>query len=575
MALTRNMPRRSQRRFVNKDFTVTDWDKIAPYYDQLLEAPLDTVEQTVQWLLQMSELEFVLNEDKAWRYISMTRNTADVDVRQRYQFYVGEILPHAAVKVNALLKKLYQSPGFSMLDPEQYKILIRSTRKRIELFRAENIPILTEISQESRRFDEIAAGFVVEENGETLTLQQAASLMEGKDRDYREKIFRKIAGTRYERKEDLNILFDDLLGLRHQVAQNAGFDSYTDYKFVELGRFDYTRQDCYEFHNSIEQVIKPLLKSRSEERRKNMGLDDLRYWDLTVDENGEEPLKPFQSTDELIEKTVKMFDRMDPRLGGQIRTMREMGHLDLGSRLHKAPGGYNYPLPESGVPFIFMNAVGTQSDLTTMLHECGHAIHSFATQTIDISAFKYLPSEVAELASMSMELISLDFLDEFYADPHELRRARREQIIRPLTLLPWIAAIDKFQFWSYDNPNHSHEERAAAWQEIYLRFHGDHLNWEGLEDVFGVFWQKQGHVFDVPFYYIEYGLAQLGAIAVWRNYRLDPEKGMNDYLHALSLGYTRPIPEIYEAAGIRFDFSENYIRELMDFMVEELKKLEA
>jgi oligoendopeptidase F len=460
-----------------------------------------------------------------------------------------------------------------MLDPEKYKILIRSTRKRIELFREENIPLQTRLNQESRRFDEIAAGFQIEENGEVLTLQQAASLLEGKDRAHRESVFKKISASRLARKDDLNNLFDVLVSLRHQVALNAGFQSYTDYKFVELGRFDYNREDCYQFHNSIEKVIKPLLINRSEKRRQNMGLDSLRYWDLTVDENGDEPLKPFVSTDELIERTVQVFDRMDPRLAQHIRTMREMGHLDLESRLHKAPGGYNYPLPESGVPFIFMNAVGTQSDLITMLHECGHAIHSFATRHIDLSAFKYLPSEVAELASMSMELISLDFMDDFYDNSKDLLRAKREQILRPLALLPWIAAVDKFQFWVYDHPGHTQEEREITWKEIYRRFHGDHLSWDGMEDVFGVFWQKQGHIFDVPFYYIEYGLAQLGAIAVWRNYRRDPVKAMNDYLYALSLGYTRTIPEIYEAAGVRFDFSEDYIRELMDFMVEELNKL--
>ncbi|MEM1000506.1 MAG: M3 family oligoendopeptidase [Bacteroidota bacterium] len=575
MALTRNMPRRRKRHFVNNEFTVSDWENLTPYFTLLQNAAIETVEDTVAWLRQMSELEFVLNEDKAWRYIYMTRNTADEVIRKRYQYYVAEILPHVSVEANSLLEKLYGSPGFSQLDPAEYRIVIRSTRNRIELFREENVPLLTEISQESRKFDEIAAGLHIIEDGEKMTLQKAASLLEGMERGRREQVWRKVAYARYAHHDALNELFDRLIGLRHQVAVNADFSSYADYKFAELGRFDYTREDCYQFHDSIENVVRPLLERRSEQRQQNLGVDTLHHWDLTVDEFGQEPLKPFASPEELIDKTVRIFDRLDPRLGEQMQTMREMGHLDLDSRLHKAPGGYNYPLAESGVPFIFMNAVGTQSDLTTMLHECGHAIHSFATQHLEISAYKYLPSEIAELASMSMELITLDFLDEFYDDPEDLRRAKREQIIRPLTLLPWIAAVDRFQFWAYDHPGHSHEERAATWKAIYERFHGNHISWEGVEDVFGTYWQKQGHIFDVPFYYIEYGFAQLGAIAVWRNYRQNPEKGLNDYLHALSLGYTRPIPEVYEAAGIRFDFSEDYIRELMDFTMEELRKLEA
>lgn len=574
MAITSEIPRRKDRQFVKNDFVVSNFAKILPYFDKLLQAPLETVEQTVSWLRKLSELEFVLNEDKAWRYINMTRDTKDADIKDRYQYYISEILPHVAVKANELAKKLYESPGFAMLDPEEYKIVIRSTKKNIELFREENIPVLTEISHQSRKFDEIAASLHIEENGEKLTLQKAASLLEGKDRSYREKIWRKITSTRYAYKDELNKLFDTLIQLRHQVARNTGYQSYADYKFTDLGRFDYTRDDCYQFHDSIEKVIKPLLEQRSENRRKNLGIDVMRHWDLSVDEFGQEPLKPFQDTDELIEKTVRIFDRLDSRLASQMRTMRKMGHLDLGSRLGKAPGGYNYPLPESGVPFIFMNAVGTQSDLTTMLHESGHAIHSFATRHIDVSMFKHLPSEVAELASMSMELITLDFLDEFYENPEDLRRAKREQIIRPLSLLPWIAAVDKFQFWAYDNPDHSHAEREEAWSSIYKRFHGNYISWEGFEDILGGYWQKQGHIFDVPFYYIEYGLAQLGAIAVWRNYRQNPEKGLQDYLNALSLGYTRTIPEIYEAAGVRFDFSESYIRELMEFVAEELKKFD-
>ncbi|MEM7037610.1 MAG: M3 family oligoendopeptidase, partial [Bacteroidota bacterium] len=395
------------------------------------------------------------------------------------------------------------------------------------------------------------------------------------DRAYREKIWKKITSTRLSHRETLDALFTDLVQLRTQIAENAGYKSYSDYKFMELGRFDYKREDCYDFHNSIEQLIKPQLLKLSEARRKNLDVDTLYHWDINVDELGEQPLKPFGNTDELIDKTLSIFDRLDDRMSNFIRAMKDMGHLDLDSRLGKAPGGYQYSLPETRIPFIFMNAVGTQSDLTTMLHEAGHAIHSFAARDIDLAAFNRVPSEVAELAAMTMELITLDYWNELYDDPKEVARACRDQILRCITLLPWIASIDAFQFWVYDHPNHTHAERAAKWKEIFLRFHGDYVSWEDHEAVLESFWQKQGHVFDVPFYYIEYGFAQLGAIAVWRNYRRDPDKGLADYLNALSMGYTRPIPELYEAAGIRFDFSEGYIRELVEFLLEELKKYEV
>lgn len=568
------IPERKKRRFVQEDFVVTDWSELEPYFNRLLNAPLDDVPSLEAWLRQVSELEFVVHEDKAWRYIRMTCDTENETYRAAYDDFTTNILPHLSRAGNGLLNKLYASPAFAELDSEAWKVLIRTTRNRIELFRDANIPLLTEARTRAREFDELAGALHVVLDGKKLTLQKAASMLESPDRTFREKIWRKITSARLGNRDKLNALYSDLVRLRTQIARNAGYQSYSDYKFVELGRFDYDRSACYEFHRSIEKVIQPVLKAQSAERQQLLGLDELRHWDLSVDPRGEAALKPFADTDELIEKSIRVFDRLDPRLGAQIRIMREMGHLDLTSRLGKAPGGYNYPLPETGVPFIFMNAVGTQSDLTTMLHEGGHAVHSFATRPIDISNFRNLPSEIAELASMSMELLTLDFWDEFYDDPETLRRAKREQLIRPFSLLPWIAAIDAFQLWAYDHPGHSVEEREATWKELFLRFHGDFVQWDGDEDVLASLWQKQGHVFDVPFYYIEYGIAQFGAIAVWRNYRRNPEKGLQDYLNALALGYKRPIPEVYEAAGIRFDFSEDYIRELVDFVMEELEAIE-
>jgi oligoendopeptidase F len=574
MLISLQSPKKKTRTFVAADFVVTDWAGLQPYFDQLLAAPLETVAQIEQWLKMSSELNFVIAEEKAWRFIKMTCDTTNESIKQLYEQFSSEILPELSIQANELLKKLYSAPAFKQLSPDHYLVLTRSVINRIELFREANVPIGTEIRRRSREFDEIASSLSIEEDGQQLTLQKAASFLENKDRTVRERLWRKITSARLAEKDRLNALYSDLTALRHQVGTNAGFTSYADYKFELLGRFDYTRQDCYAFHDAIERVVKPQLIMRSRERQRNLGVAQLRHWDLNVDEFGLPQLRPFKDSSELIEGSIRIMERLGPAFADKLRLMQQMGHLDLESRLGKAPGGYNYSLPETGVPFIFMNAVGTQGDLTTMLHEAGHAQHSFATQHIDISEFKHMPAELAELASMSMELLTLDFLDEFYADPDALRRARREQLLRPLTLLPWIATIDAFQFWVYDHPAHTVTEREEAWQSIFLRFHGDYVSWEGNEDVLRSLWQKQGHIYDVPFYYIEYGIAQLGAIAVWRNYRNNPEKGLSDYLHALSLGYTRPIPEVYAAAGIRFDFSEAYIRELIEFVVQEIEKID-
>lgn len=574
MTVSPEVSGRKSRKFVAEDFEVTNWDNLVPYFQQLLESPLDNALEIESWLKNRSELEAVLDEDRAWRYIKMTCNTTDEAIKQHYEQFISEILPQWSIMDNDMLKKLYNSPAFATLDPQKYLIINRSVKMRIELFREENVALQTEIGKRSREFDEVASRISVELDGEKMTLQRAAKRLESRDRSVREETWRKITGSRLVFKDQLNNLFTDLVSLRTQVAHNAGYKSYADYKLDALGRFDYSRADCYAFHSSIEQVVKPLLIARGRVRQANLGLDELRHWDLNVDEFGKPALKPFNTTEELTNRSIQIFERLDPVLASQVRLMRDMGYLDLESRLGKAPGGYNYLLAETGVPFIFMNAVGTQGDLTTMLHEAGHAAHSFAVNGIEIGEFKHMPAEVAELASMSMELITLDFLGEFYQDPEDLRRARREQLVRPLTLLPWIAAIDAFQFWVYDHPTHTIAERETAWKEIFIRFHGDQVSWEGLDDVLSSFWQKQGHVFDLPFYYIEYGLAQLGAIAVWRNYRQNPEKGLADYKKALAMGYTRPIPEVYEAAGVRFDFSSGYIRELIAFLAQEIEKLD-
>jgi oligoendopeptidase F len=393
------------------------------------------------------------------------------------------------------------------------------------------------------------------------------------NREERERVYHKISSRRLQDKQALDELFTKLIDLRHRVAVNAGFKNFRDYMFTAMGRFDYTPQDCFDFHESVAAEVVPIQNKLIVERKNLLGVEALKPWDKAVDPEGKEPLKAFENGKDLTEKTIESFRRIDPYLGQCLSIMNAMGHLDLESRKGKAPGGYNYPLAEIGVPFIFMNATSTLRDMVTIMHEGGHAVHNFLTRDLALNDFKSTPSEVAELASMSMELISMDAWDIFFTNEEELKRAKREHLEDILETLPWVATIDKFQHWIYEHPNHSLEERKENWNAIVNQFSDTVTDWSGQEEAKEYLWQKQLHLYEVPFYYIEYGMAQLGAVAIWRNYKQDKQKGLQGYLNALKLGYMKSIPEVYAAANIRFDFSRAYISELMAFVKGELEKL--
>jgi oligoendopeptidase F len=413
----------------------------------------------------------------------------------------------------------------------------------------------------------------VEFDGKEFTLEQAAVFLKDLNRDIRQIAWEKITDRRLQDREKLNELFNKLKALRHQVAVNAGFENFRDYMFQALGRFDYTPQDCYSFHEAIEKEIVPLLKEVADKRKASLALPELKPWDTEVDISGKPALKPFKNGEELVEKSITCFNRINSYLGERLQIMKANGLFDVESRKGKAPGGYNYPLAETGAPFIFMNSANTFRDLTTMVHEGGHAVHTFLTADLGLNDFKHCPSEVAELASMSMELISMDQWDVYFDNAEDLRRAKRDQLIDVLKTLPWVAVVDQFQHWLYTNPDHSTDQRTEAWTEIFERFGANFVDWQQHGDANANLWQKQLHIFEVPFYYIEYGMAQLGAIAVWKNYKQNPEKGLEQYLNALKLGYTKTITEIYETAGIQFDFSAAYVKELAAFVKSEIDKI--
>jgi oligoendopeptidase F len=564
---------RQPRNFLPEEFSVTNWEALEPYFQELLDRTIASTAALKRWFRDRSELESVLAEDLAWRYIKMTCDTANKDHQQSYQFFVTEIQPKIAPFANDLNKKAVSSPYWSQIDEEGYEIMLRGMKKDLEIFREENIPLFTEIQTLSKEYGAISGDMTVEIEGQEYTLQQAAVRLQLPDRQKREEAYQKILKRRLLDSDKLDQLFNQLIQLRHRVATNAGFANFRDYMFAAMGRFDYTPEDCFDFHDSVAKEVVPFLDSMSEQRKSQLGISELRPWDKSVDPLSRQPLKPFDGSEDLTDKTIECFRRLDPFLGECLSIMKEMGHLDLESRKGKAPGGYNYPLAEIGVPFIFMNATSTLRDMITILHEGGHAVHSLVTRDLELGSFKSTPSEVAELASMSMELITMDHWDVYFEDAEDLRRAKKEHLEQILETLPWVATIDKFQHWVYENPDHSVADRIAQWNLVFDRFSDSITDWEGLQLAKDYLWQKQLHLYEVPFYYIEYGMAQLGAVAVWKNFKDNPTKGLQGYLNALKLGYKRTIPAIYEAANIKFDFSQDYIRELMQFVRSELKSL--
>ena len=559
------------RQFLPQNFKLADWETLKPYFDELVQRPLNTKEDLERWLKDMSEVEAVLGEDAAWRQIRMTCDTENKELEKAFEYFVLEIQPKIQPYADQLNRKLIDCPFTAQLDEKEYHTYLRNVRKSIELFREANIPLQAETAVLAQQYGVITGKMSIEVEGKEYTLQQAAKFLESHNRNLREEVYYKMQNRRLQDKEQLNELYTTLVQKRDQMARNAGFENYRDYRFADLGRFDYTKEDCFQFHEAVVTHVMSLVDFIYDRKRQKLGLENLRPWDTEAEPKGVSPLRPFQTGDELINKTVECFDRMDPFFADCLRKMKEMDRFDLDSRKGKAPGGYNCPLEETGAPFIFMNAAGQMHDVTTMVHEGGHAIHSFLAHRLPLTAFKQYPMEIAEVASMAMELMSMDYWDVYFDNPEDLQRAKEHQLERVITIFPWIATIDKFQHWVYEHPAHTLEERGENWRRIMNEYTSIAIDVSGLEEYRKYSWQRQLHLFEVPFYYIEYGIAQLGAIGLWKQFKENKQQTIENYTNALSLGGTKTLPELYEAAGLKFSFSPDYISELMLFVHKELE----
>jgi oligoendopeptidase F len=559
-----------KRTFLPQNYSITTWELLEPYFKNLNERNITNKNELKLWLQNSSELEAVISEDACWRQIKMTCDTTDKALEESFNDFCMNIQPHVQAYADLLNKKLVQNEYTKELNQEEYYTYLRSVAKNIELFNEKNIPIQAELAMQQQQYGAITGAMSVVINGQEYTLQQAAKFLENEDRAIRENAYRAINEKRLESKTALNELFDSLLQKRKQVAENAGFTSYVDYRFKELGRFDYTAQDCTNFQEGIKLHVMPLVDKIYAAKKQKLGLTNLRPWDVDAEPLGTQPLKPFTNGADLLEKSIACFEKLNPFFANCLRKMQDLKHFDLESRKGKAPGGYNCPLTESGAPFIFMNAAGQMGDVTTMVHEGGHAVHSFLSHPLKLSGFKEYPMEIAEVASMAMELFSMDHWEMFFDNEADLKRAKLHQLERVITIFPWIATIDKFQHWLYNNPTHTVAEREENWVRILNEFSSKEMDYTGLETYRANSWQRQLHLYEVPFYYIEYGIAQLGAVGMYKQYKENKEKALQNYCNALSLGGTKTLPELFKTAGLDFDFSPEKVKDLMDFVYAEM-----
>ena len=566
-------PQKTTRTYIPINFIVENWNGLQPFFTELLNRNINNKTELETWLLNLSELQAVISEDACWRQIKMTCDTTNKELEDAYTFWCTDIQPNYQTASDAINKKLLACTFIAELDKNLYNNYLRSVEKDIKIFTEKNVELQSKESMLAQQFGSISSKMSIEVNEKEYTLQQAAKFLKQSDRNLREEVFTKVANRRLQNETELNKLFDKLLNIRAEIATNAGFDNYRDYKFTELGRLDYTQEDCFAFHDAIKKYILPLVDKIYAYKKTKLQLPVLKPWDVDAEPIGTIQLDPFIDGKDLIEKSIAVFNQLNPDFGKALKTMQSMNHLDLDSRKGKAPGGYNCPLAETGVPFIFMNAAGTADDVITMMHEGGHAMHSFLCHDLQLSAFKEYSMEMAELASMSMELMSMNYWDIFYKNKEELNRAKAEELERVLTILPWIAIIDKFQHWLYTNVGHTIAQRTEKWNNIVKEFSTAFIDWTGFEHYHSIYWQKQLHLFEVPFYYIEYGIAQLGAIGMWKQFNENPNQALHNYQKALSLGYTKGLKELYQTAGIDFDFSKEKVNELSSFVNEEMEKI--
>lgn len=568
-----SQPLNNQKRRLPSNFRLDSWIKLEPYYRELANRRIRSLIELEEWILDRSQVDAVVFEEFGWRYIRMTVDMSNESAIKKYNEFVKDIRSKVMTCEQKLDEKLLNNPFIHQLSRKRFSVYVRGIQKKSLLFQEDNLVLLSQESLLARKYGELLANISVEIEGRQLTIQQTNALLESPDRELRARAYQATIKTMQQQKMVFDTLFDQLLEVRNAIADNANHPNYVSYIFEQLGRFDYTPLDCHIFHKSVEQKVLPILDEINQRRKDRLGIDQLRPWDLQAESSTGQAVVLTTNVDDLIETAQKVLQAVHPFFADCLATMQAVQHLDLEIRPSKRPGGYNMPLGVTGIPFIFMNVAGSKTDVRTLMHETGHAVHSFLMKDLELSTAQRPPAEIAELAAMTMELLTLDHWGHFFEAQETFSQVKIWMLENILQLLPWIATIDKFQHWLYANPQHTTAERKAAWLEIYYSLSPSTIHNQDLQDLYAYYWHRQLHLFEAPFYYIEYGIAQLGAIAIWKNYKENGEQAISQFMEALKLGYTQTIPEVYQTAGIAFDFSESYIQELVNFVYEQLQEL--
>ena len=555
-------------------FAGATWEDVAPYFADLAARALDRG-NVEAWLEDWSRFESLLAEAAALAHFRYSCDTGDKTHERAWLRFSSEIRPRAEKERTRLRQRLvdldYVRPGL--------EVMVQKFRNQLELFRDENVPIFTELAKVSTEWSKTIGAMTVEWDGEEKTPPQMWPFLEANDRGVRERAFRTMFRPYVEQRDELAAFFDRMFDMRQQIARNAGFGNYRDYAHREMNRFEYTADDCFRFHEAVEEVVKPAAMRLLERRREHLGVDRLRPWDLWVDPKGRSPLRPYADVADFVGRATQVFGHVDPDFHDYFQRMVDAGLLDLDNRKGKAPGGYCDSLPARKLPLIFMNAVDIDNDVRTLLHEAGHSFHVFEASALPLVFQRHPGAEMAEVASMAMELLASPYVDRGhggYYDESAAQRSRREELEGVVLFFPHCASVDAMQQWMYTHPEgRDADARDQKWLELRRRFEGDSVDWSGLDRERIARWYFQPHFFDHPFYYIEYGIAQLGALQVWRNSLSDRREAVRKYREALALGGTRSLNELYRAAGARLIFDADGMRELIDLAEEELASLDA
>ena len=555
------LPREFKRQYLPADIRF-EWDDLSGVFRELGNRPIGTPAELEKWMLDEAELDSYIYEQRTIRYFNSTRQTDNPDYTKAYEEYVNELEPRVKVASFELLKKQSGSPFRNGLPAATYGLENKRRASAVAIFRLENVELEKQDSTLSQSYQRTMGAMTVRFRGQEMTLQQMAKFLEETDRRVREEAWRLASARALMDSAVLDEKYGKMVALRDKEARNAGFDNYMEYIFVKKDRFDYTPAACADFHAAVEESLVPLSREIDRERLSKLGVDALRPWDMTADPEGRPPLSPFEDALGLVSGGQKVVDRIDPQLSGYFARMAELELLDLESRKGKAPGGYQDELTEVRLPFIFMNAAKRDDDVRTLLHEAGHSFHSFLMRDKLIPYFNgnaNIPLEFAEVASTSMEIISGEHYEGIFYNRQDARRSNFEEAVGNVKLFTWVATIDAFQHWVYTHPANTPDERAKAWVETFSRFAGLE-SYEGIEASRRYRWQRQLHLFEVPFYYIEYAIALTGALGIWAQYRQDPRSALVAYKSALSLGASRSLPELFEAAGLEWGFGSREMR---------------